>query len=394
MNPVLIVWKKEIRELLRDKRVRNAAIVSPFFILLLMMAMFGFIINTAGKKENQKFTIVQADNAVVTAMKAAKFNVSTVATAEEGQKKIKAGEIGLVIEFPKDFDQQLASEKPATVTAYIDPTDQKAQIALASLRKVMDALGTAKLEKILTQKGVAKEMSEPIKVKTEEVRLGEKGASEFLISLLPYMITIYAFFGGFGAGGEIVAGEKEKTTLETLLVTSVRRKDIAMGKFLALASICAMSSLSALMGVIFAGASGLPMFKPLFPDGLGMGPMQIAAILITLVPTVALFGALLLAVSTLAKNIREAQQFLAVVNIVVLTPAIFGQVIGLTDLSRARWVSLVPVLNTSTSIRSALQGKLDWVGLGLTVLVGVTLAAILIRIAVHLFEQEKVLARN
>jgi ABC-type Na+ efflux pump permease subunit len=136
------------------------------------------------------------------------------------------------------------------------------------------------------------------------------------------------------------------------------------------------------------------MFKPLFPDGLGMGPMQIAAILITLVPTVALFGALLLAVSTLAKNIREAQQFLAVVNIVVLTPAIFGQVIGLTDLSRARWVSLVPVLNTSTSIRSALQGKLDWVGLGLTVLVGVTLAAILIRIAVHLFEQEKVLARN
>jgi sodium transport system permease protein len=232
-----------------------------------------------------------------------------------------------------------------------------------------------------------------VSLEEQKIQVGSSDTSEFLVGFLPYLIVVYAFYGGFGSGSDSVAGEKEKMTLETLLIAPVGRSQIAFGKFIAIAVICFLSSFSALMGVVVAGMSGLPMYTKLFPNGLGVNGAQFGTMLLVLVPTVAFFASMLLAVSAFAKNTRESQSYLAMISLVVLMPAIFGQFIGFTDLASNWWIRLIPVLNTSVSLREILQGKTDPTGVGITIAVGAVLAFIGIRIAVHLFKREEVLTR-
>lgn len=393
MKDALKITRKELREIIRDKRVRNAVTIMPMFVIFMMLSLFGFIGQIAGKAENQHLVIVGKENSLAKDLTAAKFDINYVATLDDATQLIRNGKANLALQFEPNYDQLLSDQKPAHIDAYFDDKETKGQIALSIVSKTVGELNKSAVKTVLTKHGVDASMSEPITVREKPIKVGESNVSEILISILPYMITIYAFFGGLASGSELVAGEKEKNTLETLLITPVKRSDIAIGKFLALCAVCIAGSLSALLGVIIAGSSGMSIFHTVFPNGLGLGPGQIGAIILTLIPTVAFFASLLLAVSTKARNTREAQQYYAVVNLVVLMPAIFSQVIGFTDLASQRWIDFVPVLNTSVTLRQALQGKLDPVGMGITVLMGLVLAAIGITIAVRLFQREQVLVR-
>lgn len=393
MKEALKVTRKEIREILRDKRVRNAAFVAPMFVIFLMMMLFGFLGDTLGKKQNQRIHVVGGENSLVKFLKKSSYNVIPIGSIEEGTKLIKEGKASLVLEFAPDYDTLVAAHKQAKVNAYFDEKESKAAIALKTVEGDLVGLNKATIESTLKDNHLDPAFAEPVLVVPKPVKIGESNVSDILITILPYMITVYAFFGGLSTGSELVAGEKEKNTLETLLIAPIRRRDIALGKFFALCIVCLAGSMSALLGVIIAGTSGLPIFHTVFPHGLGLGPEHILAIILTLIPTVAFFASLLLAVSTMAKNTREASQFLALVNLVVLTPAIFSQFLGFTDFASQRWISFVPVLNTSVTLRQALQGKIDYLGMLITIGVSAVLATIAIQVAIHLFKQEKVLVR-
>lgn len=393
MKPYFWVARKELREALRDKRVRGSAIIAPMFMMLFVLSLIGFIGKLVGKAENQRLHIVRTSNSIVDVLKKSGMKIEEVDSAEAGEKLIKDGKAEVVLNFDPDFDAEFKAKKVAKVEALIDAKSTKGQIALAAFSEVVKVKNMARVKELLTSGGVSADLAEPIQLKKTPVKIGETNVSDVLLSFLPYLVTIYAFFGGFGTGPELVAGEKEKYTLETLLISPVRRRDLALGKFLALATICFMSSMSAILGVVLAGVSGLSIFKAAFPNGLGFGPLEFLTMIVVLIPTVALFAGILLAVSSYAKNLREAQQYLALVNIIVLMPAVFSQFIGFTDLGSARWINMVPVLNTSVSLRNALLGKTDPIALAITVAVGAVLGLLCVRIAVAMFEREQVLVR-
>lgn len=376
----------------RDRRVRNSAIVMPMILVLGMLSLFSAI-SGIGDDSNQKVTVVGSDNKFVKLLREKKFQVQNIKDLNAGKELIKQGKARLVLDFPADADAAYDTGKPVKIDGYLDPQQQTGQIALAKTEEAFATRGAEFASKVLAQKGVTKDELAPFTVQKQEVKVGSAEASDFLISLLPYFIVIWAFYGGMASASDMVSGEKEKMTLETLLIAPVGRSQIALGKFLALGTICFLSSTSVLMGFIIAGVSGSSMFSKMFPHGLGMGAEQIGAIFLVLLPTVAFFASMLIAVSTYAKNAREAQSYLTLVSFVVLMPAIFGQFIGLTDLGSSLWVRFVPVLNTSLAVRESLQGKTNATGIAITVLMGAVLAFISIRIAVALFKREQVLTR-
>lgn len=392
MNAALIVMRKELKEMLRDKRVRSNALFMPLLIMLMMLSFFGFIMGV-GEKENQVIHVVKADNSLTQDLKKAKIKVLDVESVKAGEDLIRKGKARLVLEFPSDFDALQKSGQPAPINAYLDPQQDTGKIAMSIVQTLIDSRNKETKTAVLQKYGLTEKSIEPMTLEEKPVKVGTSNTSQFLVSLLPYLIVIYAFYGGFGSGSDIVAGEKEKYTLETLLITPVARTQIAIGKFLSLAVICFLSSFSALLGVIIAGSSGLPMYQKVFPNGLGLNAGQIATMIGVLIPTVAFFASLLIAVSAFAKNTREAQSHLAIISLVVLIPAIFGQVIGLTDLASNWWIRLIPVLNTSVTLREALQGKTNAMGVALTVAVMIVLAAIGIYYAVRMFKREQVLTR-
>lgn len=383
------VFRKEAREMLRDKRVRSGALVTPLIMMLMLIMLFGFITDSLGKKQNLKVHVI-GSGPFVDQLKAAKINVQTLSSVAEAEQKIKKGEVRVALEVP----ETLESGKQSIIRAYFDPKDEKAQVNVRQLEAVFSVANKQALETLLERRGLPKEAAEPIKFEEKPVKVGqETGASDFIIRLLPYIIVVYAFFGGMGSVGDLVAGEKEKMTLETLLITAVSRLDVALGKFFALAMLCLASSLSAVAGLLLAGAFKFKMLETMFPNGLGVTPVSLLMTLLALIPEVALFAALMLAMSTKAKNIREAQTQLTLLSLVVLMPAMFSQFIGFTDFAKAGWIHAIPVLNTATAIRNALQGNFDFGALAIGFLVNGGLAALALYWAISLFKREDVLVR-
>ena len=233
-----------------------------------------------------------------------------------------------------------------------------------------------------------------ITVKREIVPVGTgEGAGEMIVGLLPYLIVIWAFYGGMGIVGDLVAGEKEKNTLETLLITPVRRTQIVLGKFYALSVVCLLSSVSSIVGLGLYAVLRPPGSAELLKGGLGLDPATIGIVLLLLLPMVALFAGLLIAVSSFAKNTREASTHLSVLSFLVIMPAIFIQFLGLTDLGKQLWINFVPILNAGANIRAAFLGKAELLPVVVTVAVSLVIALVALKIAVWLFNREQVLTR-
>jgi sodium transport system permease protein len=374
----------------RDKRVRTSAFIMPILLIAGMLYMFGSVISSLGKKENQRIHIVKSESPLVDMLRQEKIRVIEVPSAAEGERLIRKGDARIVLDIKA---ANTAAGQTQIVDAYYDAKEQVAQIALNVVENELLKENKKRVGEFLQSKGLPESAQELVKLNPKPIKVGDAGAGELIIGLVPYLIVIWAFYGGMGIVSDLVAGEKEKNTLETLLIAPVRRTHIVLGKFFSLAVVCLLSSLSSIVGLALYAALKPPGSEEILKGGLGLTPLSVGVTVLVLLPTVALFAAVLLAVSAYAKNTREAQTHLSVISFIVILPAIFVQFLGLTDLGKQLWINFVPVLNTGANIRAAFLGKTEWVPVFATVGTSLAIALVALKIAVWLFNREQVLTR-
>ena len=381
MNDTFKITRKELKEMMRDKRVRFGAFIMPIFLVLMMVQLFGFIIGAAKGAVKSTVYIVGAQADLSKTFSSAGMSIKTVPTTEDGIKLIKDDKAKLVLAF-----KSAMTDGQVQIEAYYDPKQQMAQLALSGVQQALSLENKKALAETLREKLSPETAAEHIKLIPKPVEVGSKGAGELIVGFLPYLIVLFAFSGGMSMAADMVAGEKDKNTLETLLITP-------LGKVLALAVVCFLSSFSCVVGLLLASVLKLPGSEEMFKNGFGVTPIAAGTIILLQLPMVAMFASILIAISSYARNPREAQTYLALVNFVVILPAVFSQVIGLTDLGSKLWINAVPVLNSANNIRNALLGKTDWLAVAITFGVSAVLALIGIWIAVFLFNREEVLIR-
>lgn len=376
--------------MLRDKRTRSAALFGPIFLMVFFICGFGAVIGNVAKPQSQVVHFVGGSDPILIPLYMNGIVLKPLKSVKEGTDLIQKDKIKLLLEILPPSKKVGGVQ---VVNAYLDPKQQRAQIALSYVQKAIKGMSDARLQSLLISKSLPAEASNPITLKEIDVKVGEAGAGEFIVGMLPYLIVIWAFYGGFSLASDLVAGEKEKATLETLLISPVARTKIVLGKFLALCTVCLFSSLASVFGLVMVSVLRLPGSDFMLRDGIGINLTSGLITLVALLPTVAMFAGLLLAFSTYAKNNREAQSYISLASFVVVIPAAFSQLIGLTDAANQGWVNFVPVLNTANNIRNALLGKPDWAGTGITVLVSGAIAAVLVMAVIRLFGREEVLTR-
>ena len=362
------------------------------------MMLFAVIFSSVEKATKTTIHVVKsapdpAVSAFLQVLDKAGMKVEEVPTVEIAKAKIAKGEIRLALDFGKGMKATLSKPEPFVLNAYFDPQEQKAQIALRTVDATSSKLGEGILKGILKEKGVDESFIKPVSVKENEVKVGETKSSEFLVQLLPYFIVIWAFFGAMSSSSDLVSGEKERQTLETLLISPAPRNQIAIGKLMALIAASLTATTMALLSMFALSMLKIDILKKLFENGLGLTLGGFFVIVITLVPTCALFGSILLAISSYAKNTRECQTYLSQASMFVTLPAAFSQFIGLTDFAQSKVVYTIPILSTANVIRNALMGKYDPVGIAITISVGVILASLAIWYSVKLFNRESILSR-
>lgn len=388
-SPAWWVFRKEMREILRDKRVRTGAVVTPIFVVIMMVAVFGIISASVGKGTKQKVTIVRTSSPLASVLKSdAHLKVTEVGSEAEGRSLIQKGKTNLVASITG------ASGGRSQVNLLYDPKEESSEVAKSALKSALEPTIQSSSATVLHAHGLSKQDITPVDFKDVPVVVGEgAGAGSIIVGILPYLMVLFTFTGGFSIAADMVAGEKEKNTLETLLITPVHRTQVVMGKFFSIAAVCMVSALSSVLGLLLTAVLHLPGSEVMFGGGFGLTPVSVAVILVALLPLVALFAGLLVAVSSYARNVREAQTMLSTVNLVILVPAILSQVIGYTEFAHSNAVNFVPVLGTAMNIREAFQGKSSWLFTGESFLTGAVLAAVMLFVAVRLFVREQVLVR-
>lgn len=389
MSAAGLIFRKELKELVRDKRTFYSAIVGPVLLIFLTVYSINLLEKSFREPKSQKLHVVrsEASRDFVARLRAIEeLNVIEVASLQEGRRLIESGGARAVL----DFDPGGAG-KPLTMRIVYEEEDIKGKVMAGVLEEVVAKTNDLKLHALLDQAGVPESDRIAATLKREPIASKEAGAAATLAGFLPYLIVIWAFYGAFGSASESVAGEKEKQTLETLLITPVSRRDIALGKFYSLTAIALTSSVISILTIVVLGMTMRS--RELFPNGFQMPAANLLAMAGVLVPLAAMFAALLLAISAFSRNTRECQTYLTMVSFVVLIPAMFSQFIGFTDFAKASWVSFVPVLNSATVLKQALLGRIDGFALAATIGMSVALAAAAILWAVRLFQREQVLVR-
>jgi sodium transport system permease protein len=374
----------------RDKRVRSTAFFGPIILIFGIMFLISSVVGSLSKPQSVKVHVVDsAPQTWVEKFKAAKYMVELVPNEAAGKKLVEQGNARVVVVF------DAVADGVQKVRLLHDESEQLGMLGVERVQAIFRASNESKLRSYLDSNRVPD--GDVTEVEAQPVNVGtskDKGAGQFLVGMLPYLIVIWAFYGGMGSASDLVAGEKDRSTLETLLISPVSRLQIVLGKVLALGLICFLSSLSSLVGLALFMIIKPPGSEQLLNKGLGLNFELIVLAVALLIPLVLMMASLLVLVSSYAKNSREAQTYLGLASFIIIMPALFSQFIGLTDYAKAAWVHAIPVLNVANQLRLALSGKPEWGGAAITILANGVIAAIALFAAVRMFQREELISKG
>jgi sodium transport system permease protein len=280
------------------------------------------------------------------------------------------------------------------VILYYDQSDQFAYAAAEQVRGFLEAYLRRVVEGKLEELGIDYEtLSPPMTIDTIDVATGESIGRMILSRLLPYFMVLAILTGAMGLGAEITAGEKERSTIATLLVSQLSRTEIVLGKFFTVLTASLMSSLLSavglLIGVRFFGGGLSPMGA-----GGAVFSLDLAAfgwMLIVLIPLAVILAALVIIVGSYARSQKEASTFLLPIYMVIVLVGMVSMT-GSVTFEGLRY--LIPVANSLYALQAIILGDAALQNLLYTLASNVISGGILIAAAVQLFKREAVLFRS
>jgi len=295
--------------------------------------------------------------------------------------------------FRPGFAGDVSSWRQGEVRLLFDPTDDVSRTARDKVREALDVYARqqrdALLEAFPEDETRLRFAAEPVRRDVTELASREQKGAYSFAPLLGMLIVIMALTGAFYPAVDLVAGEKERGTLETLLVAPVSRTEIVLGKFLAIWVIAVATALLnlAVMGLTFTKLGGMMGGAIAFSL-----PLEAAlAVTVILIPTAALFSAVALALSSFATSYKEGQHYMSPLFLVA-TPLAMVAMLPNVELS---WgLALVPVANVVLMVKAMLLGGEAFGLAALATGAMAVYAAGALLVSVSLFRRESVLFRT
>ncbi|MCB9472402.1 MAG: ABC transporter permease [Candidatus Delongbacteria bacterium] len=402
---IRLVAAKEILELLRDRRTLISTILVP---VLAMPLLIGGMVLVARNQINklQTETIPLVVRQLESAPGVASLLEQTPRLEQTpdpdpalpADSLIARGLATLVLECDSslatafvELRQSGAQDAPA-VHLYYNSTKDEAQLAARELVAGLEHLRSGQLSGWLAEEGISERALEPWVIRQYDVATEERRKSEMIARFLPYLILVLVVQSLAYPAMELTAGEKERHTIETLLVNPVSRVDLVLGKFTAISALgmgSAVVTLGSQLGFLMYLNSRIDLIGQ---ASFSLSPFAALVALLFLLPFTLFFAALMLMVSLYARSMKEAQSYVAPMMMLVIFPSMMSMIPGL----ELNWATaLVPVYNVTLMLKQVLVQ--NWAMLptmGLVFLANAVYAVIAIGVAVHLFSRESIIFRS
>ena len=316
------------------------------------------------------------------------YVIEVVPSFDQLRQQVTTGKVNVGLLLGDGVPERRSLES-TEVTLVLDQTDVRSQqIAAPGLEGVLHRLNEFMLAQRLREKDLDAAFVRPIEVRQEAIAPPEKVGGSILGQIVPLILVIMTITGAIYPAIDLTAGERERGTLETLMVAPVPTVDLIAGKFVVVALIAMLSAalnLLSIGGTIYLGGLG----NLLSRGGQVIIPLSaLPWVLMVLVPLAVMFSAALLAVCSFARSFKEAQNYVMPVMVGAMIPAVVGILPG-TRLEGP--LLIMPVTNIVILTRDLFTGRFDvfaivWVMLSTTLYAGAAVA-----IAAKQFGQEAVL---
>jgi sodium transport system permease protein len=406
---IVVVYLKELRDSLRDRRTLISMIVVPTLMIPGIMLVAGVVSYKVVNKAREEVPTVMVlggnDSPAVRAALAANQKIRLVPTTTDWKQRITDKKLRAAVEIPAGFEAALDRGEAAVLKIFNYESELRSGFAVGELHRFFNDYREKIITARLTGRGLPAALVKPFEVKTENVAPPEKVGGNVIGGIIPYLFILLCFTGAMYPAIDLTAGEKERGTMETILCSPVARADLVFGKFLMVLtaalgtvvfSLLSMGLTFVVAGFLFArttaGGAVVAAAKsgaaPMLPT---IDPLGTITVLAMVLPVAVLFSAVLMAVSLFAKSVKEAQSYVSPLIIVVILPAMMGMLPGVELNTR---LALVPILNLALVSKELVSGVFHWNYLFLIFGSTCVYAGAALAFCVRMFNREDVLFRT
>ena len=356
-SAIRIVAGKEIVDNLRDKRAMSTALVMPLMGPLTMLALFFALKDAEEKSRAPTLPVIGRDNApeLVQWFERQGTTIVTLPSLadggpSDGTDEVANGTYDAVLRIPARFGEDLRAGLPAVVEVVCDPSRQSALATIGRVEGLLAAYGGQIGSLRLMARGV--DPGIVTAVRAERIDVGGRDAKKaLLLASLPLFLLMAAFVGGSYVAIDLTAGERERGSLESLLLNPVRTADLVIAKVLATVVFGILATVVGLLAFSFI-VPAVP-FADIGID-LEIPPLLALKYALLFLPTVVLAASLQVFVGTVSKTTKTAQ---AALGILVLGPMLPGVIVSLFPQQPSLLKCMVPCLGESILALRMLRGE-------------------------------------
>lgn len=388
-NTIFTVFIKEIRRFFKDRRILFSTILLPGLMIYLIYTFMGSAIqNQFLPEETYRPTvkIVQCPQELQPMFQAFEIVDVSEQQIESVKEEIEQATTDLLVIFPENFITQVAQystasgEKAPNIEVFYNSTETHSQAAYTAFTEILNQYESAMTNKF--------DINANADGQTYDLASEKDLTATIFSTMLPMLLMIFMFSGCLAVAPESIAGEKERGTIATMLVTPVKRSHIAIGKILALSVIALLSGISSTTGTILS-LPKLMQFDSLNVDGSFYGATEYLMLGFVVLSSVLFLVALVAIVSAFAKTTKEAQTYVSPLMIIAVLISVMGMFGGFA--LDNPFIYLIPIYNSVQCMTAIFSFEITTSALVITVISNFIYTGVCTAILAQMFKSERIM---
>ena len=389
MSNIWTIMKKEFDRFFKDKRLVMSTLLLPGLMIYFVYSIMGTAMGSQFETSEEyayKMEVVNMPASLEVAFDTEMFDVTLVDSVNTDTlaHRISDRELDAAIVFEDNFDEVVSTVNGVStgIEIYYNSTVTESSEAYSIAASMIDSVETSIVDIIKVNADVDKQY---------DLSTDEDMAAFLMAMIMPMLLVSFLFSGSMSVAPESIAGEKERGTIATLLVTPIKRSHIAIGKIVSLSAIALLSGLSSFIGIILA----LPAYMEGVVGEMDMqvyGMKEYVAVLIVILSTVLLIVSLISVISAYAKSVKEASSFISPIMIA-------SMLLGITTMFGSGsvqpfWVYLIPMYNSVQCFSSIFNFELNMMPIIVTFVSNLVYACALGLVLAKMFDSEKIMFKR
>ncbi len=350
MSAFRVVLRKELRDNLRDRRSMSTALLMPLLGPVMLAAMMNIIVRTQSAEAPLKIAVVGAERASNLIAFLRRSGAQIEPAPPDFAGKIQAGELALALSIPADYEKDFVAGRTAKLELTVDNSRSDDRASVRRVEQLLNGYGEQLAGLRLLARGVSPALAAPIAVDEIDLATPEKMAG-FVLGIIPMFLLMTAFTGGMYLAIDSTAGERERGSLEPLLLNPVTPRTLILGKWTAVC-LTAAAALGLCIAAFAIALRVLPLQELGVRTALGLRPL--GQVLAVLLPVVLFSSAGQMLVSLFARSYKEAQTYLSLIILVPTLPAAF---LAVSPVKTKLWMMLLPLWGQSLMLSDVVRGE-------------------------------------